>query len=256
MMPTPARGRRPSPPSQLTNTTAGGVISVRDSGDFGPVIINKSVTIDGGGIGGAITFTGLEGILVSAGSSDTVILRHLTVNGLGVGSDAIFLTSALNLIIEDCTLENFTTIGLGIGSGSAQNVVVRNTYITGGQLGLRVFQGAGPDQISMRGVTISGASQVGVFARSGLTEISDSVITQNLVGLEDDTNATINVANSVISYNATDVISFAPSTILVSNNNTLFANNGTGGGGGTTLSFGRQSTPSSLPDDKPRGTRQ
>jgi hypothetical protein len=255
-------GTRTSPfatfATAIANTTAGGIISVVDSGDFGAVTINKSVTIDGGGIGGTITFTGAEGIFVSAGASDTVILRHLTVNGLGVGTDAVFLSTALNLIIENCTLENFTDIGLGIGSSSAQNVVVKNTNITGGTLGLRVFQGTGPDRISMRGVTISGASSAAVFIRSGLTEISDSVITQSAIGLEDDTNSTINVANSVVSYNTIDAMAFATSTILLSNNNTFFANNGTGGGG-TSLSLSRPSAgyyPNtalpSPPDDKPR----
>ena len=259
-------GTRTSPfatfATAITNTTAGGVISVLDPGDFGPVTITKSVTIDGGGTGGTVTFTGAEGIFVNAGATDTVILRHLTVNGLGVGTDAVFLTSALNLIIEDCTFENFTQIGLGIGSTSAQNVVVKNTNITGGTLGLRVFQGTGPDQISMRGVTISGASSAAVFVRSGLTEISDSLITLSAVGVMDDTGSTtINVANSVLSYNGIDIEAFSPATILFSNNNTLFANNGTGGGVGTILSVGghpksadfRNIVPATLlPNDTPR----
>jgi len=258
-------GTRTSPfatfATAITNTTAGGIISVADSGDFGPVTIDRSVTIDGGGIGGTITFTGSEGIFVTAGATDTVILRHLTVNGLGVGIDAIFYTSGLNLIIEDCSLENFTQIGIGIGSGAAQNVVVKNTNIAGGQLGLRVFQGPGPDHVSMRGVTISGASQAAVFVRSGLTEISDSVITQSAVGVMDDTGSTtINVANSVLSYNGIDIEPFSPSTILLSNNNILFANNGTGDGVGTILSVGsnqrpadnRNGAPASIPNDTPR----
>lgn len=243
----------------IDNTTAGGIVSVIDPGDFGPVSISKAITIDGGGAGGTISFTGAQGVFVFAGASDTVVLRHLTINGLGTGNDAIFYSTGQNLIVEDCVMENFTQIGLGVGSGTALNLVVRNSVITGGTLGLRVFQGVGPGQISVRGVTISGASQVGVFIRSGLTEISDSIITQNLVGLEADSGSTINVANSVISYNGTDSISFPPANILLSNNNTLFANNGTGSGLSTTLGFGglpksadyRNVSPASIPNDTP-----
>jgi hypothetical protein len=61
-------------------TSPGGVISVLSPGDFGAVTISKSITIDGGAIGGSVTFTGAEGIYIAAGTSDTVILRHLTVN--------------------------------------------------------------------------------------------------------------------------------------------------------------------------------
>jgi hypothetical protein len=87
------------------------------------------------------------------------------------------------------------------------------------------------DIISMRNVTISGATSAAVFSRNGQLEISDSVITQSAIGLEADTNAFINVANSVISYNATDEEFFPNTTggIFLSNNNTFFGNNATAG---------------------------
>ena len=83
----------------LTATTAGGTISVLSPGNFEPVSISKAVTIAGGAIGGAITFTGAEGILANEGTSDTVILRHLIVNGLNTGSDAIYLMQGRYVII-------------------------------------------------------------------------------------------------------------------------------------------------------------
>lgn len=245
----------------VNNTTAGGLVSVASPGDFGAVTISHSITIDGGGIGGTITFTGGEGIYVDAAVTDTVILRRLTVDGLGAGSDAIFLEQALYLIVEDCKLENFTQIGLGLGSLSAQNVVVRNTTITGGTLGVRTFQSSGfvsYDVVSMRNVSISGASSAAVFSRNGVMEISDSVITQSLIGLEADTSAYINVANSVISFNATDEQGFSSGIIYVSSNNTLFANNGLGGSGGAPLVNSRPMARGVIPPppDKPRQSHQ
>jgi Right handed beta helix region len=215
-------------------TSPGGVISVLSPGDFGAVTITKSITIDGGAIGGSITFTGGEGIYITAGTSDTVILRHLQVNGLNTGTDAIYLSQARYLIIEDCDVEGFTSIGLGFQSLSAANVTVTNTRIIGGQLGVRTFQSSGGvpyDVISMRNVVVSGASSAAVFSRNGTMEISDSLITQSAIGVEADTNAFINVANSVVSNNSIDA-EFFPNTsggIYVDNNNTLFGNNGTPG---------------------------
>jgi len=247
----------------VNNTTPGGLISVATAGDFGAVTITKSVTIDGGGIGGTITFTGGDGLYVNAGTSDTVIVRHLTINGLGVGSDAIFLGTALNFVIEDCLLVGFTQIGIGLGSISAANVVIKNTTIVGGTLGVRTFQsngGASLDVVELRNVTITGASQVAVFSRNGVMDISDSVLTQSLVGVEADTSAYINVTNSVISFNATDEQAFG-ATIYVDNNNTLFANNGLGGAGGgpqfvTRGHTVKSSSATPVPPDKPRPHHQ
>jgi hypothetical protein len=129
----------------VANTSPGGLVSVADTGDFGPVTISNSITIDGGGIGGTITFTGSEGIYIFSSTACTVSLRHLTINGLGIGTDAIFFASNSginnnNLIIDGCTLEGFTDIGIGVGSESGENVVVKDTTIIGGTLGFRVFQ--------------------------------------------------------------------------------------------------------------------
>src|ERR1700735_58342 len=54
------------------NTILGGIISVADPGDYGPVTIAKSITIDGGGVRGCITGlnSGNDAIKIEAGSTD------------------------------------------------------------------------------------------------------------------------------------------------------------------------------------------
>jgi len=213
------------------------MISVLSPGDFGAVVISQAITIDGGAVGGTITFTGTEGISVTAGASDTVILRHLVVNGINSGSDAVYLQSAAAVIIEDCDLEGFTNFGLAIASSSAaMNVTVNNTRIIGGAFGVRTFQTINSVPyyvISMRHVVVSGATTAAVFTRNGTMEISDSLITQSLIGVEADTNAFLNVANSVISNNGTDEIFYSNTTpgggIFLADNNTFFGNNGSAG---------------------------
>src|SRR5579863_9921926 len=63
----------------MNNTTAGGLISVMGPGDYGPVSVIQSVTIDGTG-GGSISFTGSEGIFVNPGAAASVVLRNLTID--------------------------------------------------------------------------------------------------------------------------------------------------------------------------------
>lgn len=216
----------------VSETTVGGMVSVVGLGDFGPVTITQSITIDGTG-GGSITFTGGEGVYIDTTPAATVILRNLTINGGGVGTDAIFManasTNALNVIIENCVLAGFTQIGIGLGSEATENVLVRDTTISGGTLGVRTFQnGTTPpvtsyDHVSLDHVTIQGATQQAVFSRNGNVDISNSNLFGNGTAIEADTYATLNIQNSMITNNADGVCIFATSTALL-NNTDVFDN--------------------------------
>lgn len=204
------------------HTAAGGIISVLGPGDYGPLSINNALTVDGTG-GGSITFSGGTGISVSAPGTATVVLRNLTINGAGAGSDGISGAGSLTLMIDGCRLEGFTTFGVAISSDSTENIAIHNTTIVGGQIGVRVFQGSGPDKVSLDHVTIQGQSEIGVFTRSGLLDISDSVVTQSGTGLEADTNATIKTERTILSGNIVGVCMTAGSTAQL-NNTDLFDN--------------------------------
>src|ERR1700730_8022166 len=65
----------------ITQTTAGGEISVLNRGEYGPVSINQSVSIVAEGAEGGITpLAGYSGIAVNA-PGGTVRLRGLTIDG-------------------------------------------------------------------------------------------------------------------------------------------------------------------------------
>ena len=105
----------------IFKTATGGQISVLDPGAYGPVTINKAITIDGGGeLGSIVNYspaTGpFTGITVAAGTGDTVILRNLQVDGVGGGPAGIKIVSAANVHIEDSAILNQgdTTNGRGI----------------------------------------------------------------------------------------------------------------------------------------------
>src|SRR5258707_581134 len=63
----------------ISKTAAGGEIDVLDPAGYGAVMITKSITIDGGSgqVASVLTNVG-NGIVVSAGGNDVVILRKLS----------------------------------------------------------------------------------------------------------------------------------------------------------------------------------
>src|SRR5215211_3086451 len=70
----------------ITAVRAGGEVVALDSGGYGTVTISKAVTLTGPtGVYAAITAqtAGVSAITVTAASTDTVVLRGLTLTGLG-----------------------------------------------------------------------------------------------------------------------------------------------------------------------------
>jgi hypothetical protein len=87
---------RAMPPGRaIAKTAASGEIDAPDPGGYGEVTITKSITIDGGGgqIAGVLV-SGTNGILVQAATTDIVILRNLSINGLNTGLDGIRIAQA------------------------------------------------------------------------------------------------------------------------------------------------------------------
>jgi hypothetical protein len=221
----------------VANTAAGGTVSVMGPGDYGPVTITQSITIDGTG-GGSINFAGDgEGIYISAGANANIVLRNLSVDGGGTGSDAIFIassgtTNVINVVIDGCLLSGFAQIGVGLGSESPMYVTVRNTTIQGGTLGVRTFQ-ASPtttvfDHVTLDHVAIQGATSAGVFTRNGNLDIMNSSISGNVgagvVGIEADTSATVNVQSTLVTSNTAGVCIYTTSIAVIGTTTTVADN--------------------------------
>jgi hypothetical protein len=231
----------------LSNTSAGGLITAKDAGDFGQVSISKSVTIDGSNLG-SITISGNNDAIYIT-TSVNVTLRNLTINGLGSLFYGIYDRDGGTLIVNNCDLENIAfagvsfsgagnltvensriesfigggaTIGIEIAANAAQYVVVKNTVIdaspiSAGNYGLVISSGAGFVQASLQNVTIMGAGLEAVYAQTGNTQITGSVITQSNYGVVAN-GATISVASSMITANTTGVCSTTGSKIRLDNN--------------------------------------
>ena len=106
-------------------TTAGGEIDVIDSANYGPVVINKALSIinDGGGIAG-IGATAQDAVAIGAGATDTVRLRGLTITGVGTLDFGIRLFSGGTLIVENCVIRNYFNSGMNISPYTSSSFTV------------------------------------------------------------------------------------------------------------------------------------
>src|SRR6516164_6813840 len=66
---------------------AGGEIDVLDTGGYGTLNITKSISIvnPGGVVASIATASGQSAIAINAGPTDTISLRGLTLDGVGIG---------------------------------------------------------------------------------------------------------------------------------------------------------------------------
>ncbi|HXC56381.1 MAG TPA: right-handed parallel beta-helix repeat-containing protein [Rhizomicrobium sp.] len=250
----------------IPKTAPGGEIDCVDPGNFNPVTITKSITLDcGGGIGGQVGSIGVSasampGITVS-GTAIVVKIRNLTLNGTAnLGTQCIKFITGATLFVEHVTMFDF-------GGGSApcvdfeptvagaklfmRDVEIQNNFSTGvlikpvgavaasgtlnnvdilgnGGPGLMVNDGAA---VTFLNSNTSGNTK-GVFVQSAGTpafgNLYNSVVANNTVaGIQTSgSQATVTLYGSGIYNNNGTGISAATGTV------TSFANNALGMGAG------------------------
>ncbi len=108
----------------ISKTAAGGEIDALDPGGYGAVTITKAITLDGAaGQVASVLVSGTNGIILNAGVSDDVILRNLSINGVGTGLDGIKLLGGRSLRIQNVRVDRFTQNCINISPGTATSTV-------------------------------------------------------------------------------------------------------------------------------------
>ena len=211
----------------LAKTAAGGEIRTLDPGNFptnlggetvGPLVISNAITIADGSAGGAnILVSGTNGITITAGATDVVNLRGLTIDGSNTGSGSgIQINSAGRVNIEDCVIQGFGptagTAGIIVtpSSGTVE-VHIRNTIVKNNASGMLILPTGGATVItSIEGSTLANNSGGGLKADSAggpvgvtMTDSSVSVNTSNGVNAVSGAsgNVTVDLTRDVISWN-------------------------------------------------------
>jgi hypothetical protein len=224
----------------LTQTAAGGEIDVLDPAGYGPVTIDKAISIVNDGAGAAAIGAGSGNrVTINAGASDSVHLRGLTIEGLGSGANGILFNTGKSLAIENCVIRNFAGTGINIVPSTSSSFSVSNTIASNnGNNGIFAKPGGGivtgvlskvtannnGTGIFAAGSSVTGASlnvtivdseasnngNLGVVA--GASVGTTAVIVRNVIasgnktGLEaDGIGAILWVAHSVVTGNGTGV---------------------------------------------------
>jgi hypothetical protein len=144
----------------ISKTFIGGEIDALDPGGFGTVTVTKSITLDGASGFGSILASGTNGvnINIAANANDPqrrVTLRRLSINGTG-SSGAIGTSTGIRgvnvntngltaLDVENCYIQNFTTVGIDLAQTAATSPIVsiKDTNVTNTGTGIQMTTGSG-----------------------------------------------------------------------------------------------------------------
>ncbi len=228
----------------ISKTAAGGEINVLDPGGFGAVTITKALTISSEGFEAGVLVSGTNGIIVNAGTADSVTLRGLDIEGLGTGLVGIKVLQAGVVHVENCTIHHFTQIGIDFVPASAtpgstsqldvSNSIIRdntgassggirvkpgtnvsatgmieNTQLQNNQFGLRVEDNS---NVTAKTTTAAGNAGSGFIAVSNATaatlNLDSCVATGNGFGIKaDNPLGTTRFMNCTITGNTTGLSS-------------------------------------------------
>lgn len=171
----------------ISKTVAGGEIDCLDPGGFGALTITKSITIDCSGTFGSVLAQGTNGINVAAGAADKVILRGISINGLGSGINGIQYISGAQLSIEQCQIMGFTSNAMNVAPSTNAQLYVTDSYLTN----------------SGNGLSLTSASPriVGVISNSNIVNVVNNALTTSGAG-----GIAVTVANTRISGATTGIL--------------------------------------------------
>jgi hypothetical protein len=255
-------------------TLTGGEIDALDPGDFGPVTITKSITIDGTQGAGFASITPPNfgfAITINAGPTDVVTLRNLSINGpKSSASSGIVVNTAGTVHIENCIVSS--TEGNAIIDSRAGNandifyLYIKDTIATNSSAdGIAIFpQNAGVFLIaSLTNVRAQDNGSAGIAIISGVYASLDHCVVSgnrtdgffaqgNSGGTEGNANAaSMTVKNSVSSGNGNGITARPGTTVRISGvqvfNNTLGINLA----GGTINSYGNNEIDGNTTDGAP-----
>src|SRR5262249_18108511 len=125
----------------ISQTDAGGEVDVLDSAGYGAFTIDKPISIvnDGAGEAAITPAAGANGLLIAAGTLDTVHLRGLTVVGNGNSAAGIQANGVGTLHIQNCVIRGFPNDGIFYAPVSSSLLTISDTVITAqGKSGINI----------------------------------------------------------------------------------------------------------------------
>jgi hypothetical protein len=212
----------------LALTIVGGEIYVLNSANYGPVTINKAVTITSEGTIGGILATSGAGITIAAGANDVVNLRGLDIDGGNSASNGIQFNSGQSLNIERCVIHNFTNSGINFSSSGISGLVVSAIVVSSNASNGILISSSGSGATGALNRVTASANGVGILANGGSVNvtITEAVTSGNNYGIGGVGAAAVMVRNSTVSNNAIGIA--ADQSAIVGVSQSTITANGTG----------------------------
>jgi hypothetical protein len=212
----------------LAMTLAGGEIFVLNSSDYGPVTINKALTITSEGAAAGILATNGAGITISAGASDVVNLRGVTIDGANSGTVGIQFVSGKSLTIQKSFVRNFANSGISFAPAASATLFVSDTSVANNaNNGIVVASGSGTVKGALNRVNVSG-NGVGILASgSGVSlAVTDAMANNNGYGIGA-TSSAVSIRNLAASGNSVGIAADQSAAVVRVAQSTI-TGNGTG----------------------------
>jgi hypothetical protein len=195
----------------ISKTAEKGEINVLDPGGFGAVTITKAITITSEGFEAGILVSAANGITINTtDATDRVILRGLDFEGLGTGVNGIRISNAESVIIENCTINGFSTAGINVDPATNPvKVIMKDSRISNCGTGINVVPtGAATADVNiiaiLIGMNLTGVNSVGAGAT---LRLSNSSIINNGVGVSNGNGKVVSFGNNnIIGNTSTNAI--------------------------------------------------
>ena len=252
-----------------TAVAPSGIVAALDPGKYGALTITGPVTIDGNGWAAITAPSNGVGISISAGTSDAIILRGLTIDGGNNGSGGIAFNFGGSLTIAGCVVRNNTANGLFVNNNgntpmtltvedsSFINTGTSGAYLVGASSGALTasfvrteFSGNGEDGLQLDGTSGTGAISVTVtdsvaannfgsgfeVDSASAHSVSNLSLTQvqsagNGTGITaSGNNAALGLGKSIVAGNAGNSFQATGGGVINSFGDSYFAKNGAGSG--------------------------
>lgn len=219
----------------ISKTASGGEIDCLDPGGFGAVTITKSIIIDCDSGAGGVLVAGTNGVVVVANAAtDFVILRNLTINGLGgSGLTGLNITSAKLVGLEDVVINGFSAACLNVTSSSTISLYADNSNFincnTGNTANLGAINAGTNAKVTITRSTIVLAPGPGVSQSGSASQImvTGSTITNTAAAFQSSAGNFLGASGNTVTNNGV-IFNQNGGQIFTGNDNPSFGNGPTG----------------------------
>jgi hypothetical protein len=198
----------------ISKTAAGGIINCLDPGGFGTLTITKSLEIDCLNTKAGMLAANTNGVNVN-GAGITVVLRGLSIEGIGTGLVGVNVLQGAAVHIEHCLIRGFragNAAGVRVATTAGNpEVTITDSHITdngaaaagGGIVGATT--GASFAFITLNNVRLVNNFQGMANNANSRMRVSNSLIASNTIGIQTDVGGAVSLANSDLNFNATAI---------------------------------------------------